>query len=451
MLVRRVSVGVSLGVCGVGLLLARPLLAAPQAVPKPKQVLPEATQARDLMKVTKAGETPTATTTPSGGRFDVLPNASGPVVRDNDTGRMWERVPGAGKYTFAAAKAMCDAKSLGGYTDWRLARIEELDALLPLPAAHPFTLSGYERWSSTEVSATGAYYTLTLNGNLFVGTRATEYAAWCVRGGGNTAYPNSNPRFVVDGMNVTDTQTGRVWKRAPTGVGSWLSARKECLGHGAGWRLPTQAELTGLLDMSAPESPKLPVGHPFLNAWAPYDARKTWALDTTSVSVAKTVRFSDGDTGTADKSAPDIGSRCIKMDLTATWPAGPVGRFTLQAGDAAVLDQETRLLWERAPVTTGVQYPDALAACTGKSIGGIGGWRLPTLDELSTLIDRNITSGVKLPAGHPFVGVVTGDYWSSTMQTSGSDMMTLDLGNGQTGHMSKMGGHLVGWCVRVAP
>ena len=123
----------------------------------------------------------------------------------------------------------------------------------------------------------------------------------------------------------------------------------------------------------------------------------------------------------------------------------------LSSGGAAVLDQETRLLWEAAPTMTGVQYPTASAACAGKTLAGLGGWRLPSQEELWTLLDRHVTSGPKLPAGHPFVGIQVGDYWTRTPQPNGSDMLTQDLGSGQSGHMSQMGGQLIGWCVRPEP
>lgn len=444
----------TLAASSAALLLAQPLLAASGATPVvKKKIVPEA--ARQVREASKIGQTVEATTTtPQGGRFVTLPDAGGAVVRDNETGRMWQRVPGSAKYDFAAARAMCDAKSLGGHSDWRLPRIEELEALLsgpveaPLPEGHPFTVTG-ERWSATELSATAAQYMLTTNGNVFVGTRGTEKGAWCVRGGGNTAYPNSNPRFVVDGLNVKDTQTGRTWKRAAASQGTWNRVRGECLAYGPQWRLPTLAELTGLIDLSAPETPKLPAGHPFTNAWAPYDAIPSWTLDTSSATVAATLRVRDGEVGSSAKSAQDRGGRCIAMDMNATWPLGPVGRFALKLGDAAVLDQATRLLWERAPATVGEKFPDAAAVCAGKSIGGVGGWRLPTLDEISTLVDRHVTGGPKVPAGHPFVGLQTADYWTTTPQTSGSDMQTLGLNDGQPGHMSKMGGRLLGWCVHA--
>jgi hypothetical protein len=43
------------------------------------------------------------------------------------------------------------------------------------------------------------------------------------------------------------------------------------------------------------------------------------------------------------------------------------------------------------------------------------GWHLPTIEELSTLVDPTVTvPGPALPAGHPFTNVIAATYWSTT-------------------------------------
>jgi hypothetical protein len=89
---------------------------------------------------------------------------------------------------------------------------------------------------------------------------------------------------------------------------------------------------------------------------------------------------------------------------------GP-GRFkVLRAFDgAAVLDKETGLVWERAPVDGFVDWANAVRDCTLSDIGGRLAWRLPHIEELLTLLDIVGTT----PPGHPFA-LPAGQYRSAT-------------------------------------
>ncbi len=83
----------------------------------------------------------------------------------------------------------------------------------------------------------------------------------------------------------------------------------------------------------------------------------------------------------------------------------------------AVLDRETGLVWELSPSTETLAWPNARLFCAQKAVGGRGGWRLPAFTELSSLVDPSITDPLvpRLPAGHPFLNVQAGDYWSGTV------------------------------------
>jgi hypothetical protein len=78
----------------------------------------------------------------------------------------------------------------------------------------------------------------------------------------------------------------------------------------------------------------------------------------------------------------------------------------------AVLDRETGLVWEKEPSPGGRSWQDAQAHCTLLFKGGRGGWRLPTIQELTSL-KTTPSFNPPLPADHPFVFERT-DYWSAT-------------------------------------
>jgi Protein of unknown function (DUF1566) len=92
-------------------------------------------------------------------------------------------------------------------------------------------------------------------------------------------------------------------------------------------------------------------------------------------------------------------------------------RFQLVMNDEAVLDRETGLVWARTPLPTAIAWSSGASACVNATIGGRKGWRMPTIYELSTLVDTTQSSPA-LPSGHPFLNIITNlysRYWSSTV------------------------------------
>ena len=75
----------------------------------------------------------------------------------------------------------------------------------------------------------------------------------------------------------------------------------------------------------------------------------------------------------------------------------------------AVLDKNTGLVWEKSPQMVDAKWNDARFICINKIIGGQKGWRLPSIPELTSLIDPSVA-----PPGHPFVNVQSANYWSAT-------------------------------------
>lgn len=84
-----------------------------------------------------------------------------------------------------------------------------------------------------------------------------------------------------------------------------------------------------------------------------------------------------------------------------------------------VLDKETGLIWPRHanPLTDAKNWLDANTACREFKLANRIGWRLPAVEELSSLIDTR-RSRPALPTGHPFLSVQVGAaawaYWTST-------------------------------------
>jgi uncharacterized protein DUF1566 len=86
---------------------------------------------------------------------------------------------------------------------------------------------------------------------------------------------DSPARFKVlsafDGAAVLDRETGLVWEKTATLVGSWRASMRFCAlrstGGRMGWRLPALEELLTLVDPSV-STPALPAGAPFENVFS---------------------------------------------------------------------------------------------------------------------------------------------------------------------------------------
>ena len=116
----------------------------------------------------------------------------------------------------------------------------------------------------------------------------------------------------------------------------------------------------------------------------------------------------------------------------------------------AVLDKQTGLVWEKSPQTTSAKWSVARHACIEKNVGGQKGWRLPSLEELASLVDPSVAPPrLALPPGHPFLAVQSAVYWSATRvdeDPRGSWGVHFGLGGGATfinwAHSVQV------WCVR---
>lgn len=242
---------------------------------------------------------------------------------------------------------------------------------------------------------------------------------------------------------VLDHETGIVWERVPDSTTrDWDAAYQFCagrtIGGRQGWRLPSLSEQQSLLDGAS-----LPSEHPFTLPTVP----TFWTTTPGGVAPDEifVVLMSNGTTGTnvvtntlkawcVRGPGADGGAVARRDDPFGSWDSllsssAPSGinicnkfRFQCVMGGTAVLDRETGLVWQRTPSEIGFEWFDAQDHCANVETGGRMGWRLPSIDELTSLIDPSrVGPGVLLPSVTPFnVGVTEAWFWSSTGSESGS-------------------------------
>jgi len=127
-------------------------------------------------------------------------------------------------------------------------------------------------------------------------------------------------------------------------------------------------------------------------------------------------------------------------------------RFKLVPDGDAVLDRETGLVWEKSPYTV-ITYTWSAACdvCYNREVANRKGWRLPAVEELSSLVDNNNVMP-SLHVGYPFTFTIFFEawetpFWSSTTRAGTTEAWSVDFSGGDIEHAVKTTPGYV-WCVR---
>lgn len=207
---------------------------------------------------------------------------------------------------------------------------------------------------------------------------------------------------------VTDNVTGLTWEGAvePKTVYTQPQARRRCNEKNGGWRLPTRVELVSLVDFTRPKP------GPTINAIfrdTPGERFWTSSLAAFSETAAWYVGFDLGATHQV------LTSDAYKVRCVLGAPSRCPTRFQIQAGEL-VRDRTTGLVWQRPIAVQQKVWSEAMKYCPTLGTG----WRLPSLNELQTLVDED----KETPAidGDAFPNTPPKDYfWTSSPQAGHAD------------------------------
>ena len=145
--------------------------------------------------------------------------------------------------------------------------------------------------------------------------------------------------------------------------------------------------------------------------------------------------------------------------MTAVPPVPIAARFQVVLDGLAVLDKETGLTWERAPseiARTTASFQGGRLGCHKRILSNRTGWRLPTLDELASLVDTTRRSPA-LPLGHPFSfptrPIQYWQFWTTTVDFENPQAIyVIDMNSGAvTIAPINQSGSFGAWCVRGIP
>jgi hypothetical protein len=220
------------------------------------------------------------------------------------------------------------------------------------------------------------------------------------------SYDTNDPEVVVDRV------TGLSWQRVlDPGVYYLHPAANYCegltlAGH-HDWRLPSMIELSSITDTSRTD----PAADPIAFANTPSVFFWTSQTDVTNTGLGWYVSFKTGGTYVGNDVRRFARVRCVRGRPSCTDLEG--SSFSL-AGDVAQ-DKYTRLTWQRAVEHDNYTWDDAKTFCSKLSANG-GGWRLPSLRELLTLVDVIHVEPAIDPSTFP--GTPSELFWSSSPSLS---------------------------------
>ena len=210
-----------------------------------------------------------------------------------------------------------------------------------------------------------------------------------------------------DGI-VRDTNTGLEWKTGPDKDTNWNEAKVWVESLGNGWRMPKTYELEGLYKKGIGIRNMTPLlkttgwciwssetkGSRFerrfyldfkTNSWYSHNA------DFSSQIRAFAVRSSN-DIKTTSLTKPKAEKISSVNQKTKTQKYESGNRFTSD-NNGTVLDNRTKLMWASSDAgTASFSHVDAKKYCEDYRGGGYTDWRMPTLDELKTLYNKNLSN-----------------------------------------------------------
>ncbi len=256
------------------------------------------------------------------------------------------------------------------------------------------------------------------------------------------------PRFADHGELIVDLGTGLTWTRNANPMdfpATWSEAldfvrrmnARATHGH-TDWRMPNRRELRSLISHAA-RKPALPANHPFRGVFLGW----YWTCTTSALAPAyawyvhmeggrmfygrkdqycllwpvrgkSSVLPATGQTICYDEQGREIAcSGSLQDGEFRAGVAWPSPRFTIL--DSGVRDELTGLVWTRSADLAGnpVTWKAALDLAADLAARDGLPWRLPSINELESLVDASRHSPA-LPAGHPFEHVPEACWSSST-------------------------------------
>ena len=230
--------------------------------------------------------------------------------------------------------------------------------------------------------------------------------------GQDASYAINLPKYEIKTINgdevIIDHITGLTWQRRDDGIKrTWYEAIDYCdnlaLAGYSDWRRPTWKELQSMANYGYLDPAVNPATADFGYSAAPDDCY--WSATTPSFPSSSALKacFRNNQIIIGDKNEKNY-ARAVRGRTLE------FGHFR-DNGDGTVTDITTGLMWEQTE-TRAMTWEKALAFSENLDLAGFRDWRLPTIRELSRLVDDSRREPSIDTAYFP--GCRPSFYWSST-------------------------------------
>lgn len=221
-------------------------------------------------------------------------------------------------------------------------------------------------------------------------------------------------------QSVTDALTGLDWQRASSTTAMSLSeAQAHCKllkwADKTGWRLPTRMELLSIVDYSKAGPSVDGLLFPDTPSEQFWTSSPSMYVPAPLGSAFWQVSFAAGGTFPGMASSDAGRARCVRGGPPPLAAGAPTGCYRYDITETTARDIESGLTWERVASDQPLLREDAAARCAKLSVAGAA-WRLPTIAELTSILDEEKVDAPRLdPVAFPKGAADQGDwYWSST-------------------------------------
>jgi hypothetical protein len=184
--------------------------------------------------------------------------------------------------------------------------------------------------------------------------------------------------------------TGLQWQKTfSVQTFTWSEASEYCskleLADHQDWRLPTLPEALSIADYA-----DYGQSNPIFGQLFGTKVKTLWtaSADVSSGTNARwCATLPHGETISSDSYFAQHPVRCVRREtpLAPVWTAQN-DRFLVDAANKTVYDNLTKLTWQREVPAGAVKASEAQNYCNVLSLSG-GGWRLPTVHELTSIVD----------------------------------------------------------------